>query len=355
MLNDLQNETNYLSECSFDVVDVVKSFNVLNTKYISEWCTYSSLKHHDFFVGTRILTHTFGLLMTSTMNLGLSSKVTTLALLYYIEFISQINLNRGRENAVLLGIINDAANVEARGSSTAPNGAGTFDTRNGGNGGIHENDGDVGLCVGGIARMGANVVGGGGGGGTLDARDGGTLDARDGTLDARDVSKRNIITYHDVMLFVYNKTLSNIVKHYVKSSRKLEGLMAECHYYFRLNTMMMRFIYNENSSFKNAGRVQTAYQKIINIIDSYLRYRLSCSQLQVVLIFVEYVMMTNADRYSKRIMVMFLIFPRVLLAYNSHMTADAALTRAASRQFGHRMTASTPYSFVRWFISRPEC
>ena len=83
MLNDLQNETNYFSDIAFDVGDVVRSFNVLNTKYISEWCTYSSLKHHDFFVGTRILKHTFALLITSTMNLELSSKVTTLALLYY--------------------------------------------------------------------------------------------------------------------------------------------------------------------------------------------------------------------------------------------------------------------------------
>ena len=131
--------------------------------------------------------------------------------------------------------------------------------------------------------------------------------------------------------------------------------MAECDYYFRLNSLMMRFVCNENSTLKNTACIQTTYKKIIDILESYLRYRLSCNQLQVILVFVEYVMMIKADMYSKRVLVMFYIIPGMLQKHNPEMTVNTALTRAATRQFEHRMATTTPYSFVRWFISRPVC
>lgn len=323
MLNDLQNETNYLSEINFDVGDVISSFNILNKKYISEWCTYRSLRHHDFFVGTRILRHTFALLITSTMNLELTSKVTTLALLYYIEFISQINLNnKGKQNAVLLGMINDATN-------TGTIVANLTDTH----GDIHGSDENAKTEH--VVEKGM-VCG----------------DISSGIFETYDSSNRSTITYHDVMLFVYNKTLSNIVKHYVKTNRKLEEIMTECDYYFRLNALLMRLLYNEKDSLNNAALIRKSHRKIVNILDSYLAEGLNVVQLQVVLIFVEYVTMLNINsKYTKRIMIMFLILPRALRRHHPQMTPEMALVRAATSKFEHRIIVSTPCSFVRWFIS----
>ena len=315
MINELQKESNYFVECDFELNDVIQSFQLLNFKYINEWCTYSSIKHEDYFIGCKILTHTFTILISSTMNLELSTKITTIAFLYYIEFISQINFNNHKnESTILLEIINQMNN------ETIPlNNKKIHD--------ISKND---------ISHNFQNI----------------TMNLNKTEIDTTSNYHKNSITYHDVMLFVYNKTLSNIVKHYVKSSRKLEQIMCKCQYYFKLNTLMMQFFIQKEELLKNTVIIQKTYKKIMDMFNKYLQYNLTTTQLQCLVIFSEYIIIYS-NYGNKQFITTISIFPSMLRKFNPNMTPNNALQHAVSHDFKYRIISSSPFYLVKWFICSP--
>ena len=72
MLNELLDESNYYHACDASVSQIVRCYFSLNQKYISEYVRHESVCKVDFYTGLVILRHVFRVVLSSTMNLELT-------------------------------------------------------------------------------------------------------------------------------------------------------------------------------------------------------------------------------------------------------------------------------------------
>lgn len=137
------------------------------------------------------------------------------------------------------------------------------------------------------------------------------------------------ITYNDVVMFVYSKTLSNI-KVTVSSSPVL--VLSE--YFFRLNQLMISACCD--------------YEKVAKCIRKCVALPFTISQLQSMLIMVEYMMI---ERISiTKILTLIYVYGGFVAKKKCNQCPSQAMKKVTNANFSFYAAGGSPYVFVKWFI-----
>lgn len=408
MLHELLNEANYNSTCDASVQQIVHCYFGLNQKYIDEFVQHESMCKDDFYTGCVILRHVFNVLLSSTMNLGLTHNICIITIMYYIEFVSQIHSSRYtptgamydgpfsnggsdggteagthgermrlRQAALLFTSINTrvqnvgssslpapsaqttlgdpkppsppvtggSANEVPQGESALPPGCPWFDP----------------AASGGLPPPAAS-------GSPSSLPPAGP--AVPSTPAGRAVDY--VITHRDITLFVYNKTLSNLNRHFSKSNRSAEKKLARTEYYVRMYMLVVRHVLVPSSGIRamekdaqaGAGTETEMTQaekkglpkvgeKITDIFKQCLSTHIHCQHLQCLLILLEYISLYSSRSSLKYIRVIVRLFSAFVQrgSEDACVTPKEAMARASSAEFMYNVRSLTPHAFLKWFVS----
>ena len=207
-----------------------------------------------------------------------------------------------------------------------------------------------------------------------------------------------VITHRDITLFVYNKTLSNLNRHFAKSNRSTEKKLARSDYYTRMYMLIIRHVLvsppaktlggaggdnvSEEQWCRQGGganhpappwaawdtdvgltetemsrtekkRLPILGKKITDMFKMCLFTHTQCLHLQSLLILMEYISMYSSRTSLKYIQVIVRLFPAMIQRRSEdagQFTPGTAMARATSAEFMYNVRSLTPHAFLKWFV-----
>ena len=312
MLKELEKQSTYMSSCSCTVENVVENIFTLQEKYILECISSKNMILSDYLLGNYIFHYIYKMCLVRTLNMSVTMKMTTIALLYYIEFLSQINSARIHEkpfqNLMMKPIFQEESTIDVS--------MGVLSLVS------SKNDGES------------------------DEK----KEASFPTFTFHNQEQKISITHHDVMMFVYNKTLSNICKNYSKTDVEFERRMVTCDYYFKIMNICLHYLF-ENRSVSTFQDLLKYHKKFLKVVKNLLRYDLSLNHLQSLLIYIEYLLIHELDIKD-------VLFYIELFASKLHIDKDAmpwlvpsyVLSRCNHYKYSIFLRSLIPMKFMDWFF-----
>jgi hypothetical protein len=142
------------------------------------------------------------------------------------------------------------------------------------------------------------------------------------------------ITYNDVIMFVYSKTLSNIISHLIKGTSSLNFTV--CHYFFRINQLLI------------AEFELNAYHKVTKCVRSCIKTQFTVEQLQSMTIMIEYAFVERVPR--DKILSLIYVFSRLVHHDRCSVVPFNAMQKVTNARFQYYIQGKTPLAFVKWFV-----
>ena len=140
------------------------------------------------------------------------------------------------------------------------------------------------------------------------------------------------ITYNDVIMFVYSKTLSNIMNHLIKGTSNF----TVCHYFFRINQLLIADL--------------NTYQKVTKCLRSCVQISFTVQQLQTLIIIIEYAFAEGVPR--DKIISFVYVFARLVHHNRCSITPSEAMQKVTNARFRYYIQGTTPLTFVKWFVGK---
>ena len=308
MLKELEKPSTYMSSCTCTVENVVENIFTLQEKYILECISSKNMILSDYLLGNYIFHYIYKICLVTTLNMGVTMKMTTIALLYYIEFLSQINSARIHERPF-------------QNLMTKP---------------IFYEESTIDVSMGVFSLISCEKD-----------------DEKNGnfpTFTFHDQEQKISITHHDVMMFVYNKTLSNICKNYSKTDVEFERRMVTCDYYFKMMNICLHYLF-EKRSVSTFQDLLKYHKKILKVVRDLLRYDMSLNHLQSLLIYIEHLLIHSLD--IKDVLFYMQLFASKLYIEKDTMpwlVPSYVLERCNHYKYAIYLRSLIPMKFMDWFF-----